>query len=110
MVHIYNIRDSYSFYKIGLISSEIDSADFRGLIARPVSDDFRHFFIQIPPNTMVTPSQLWQTTHDSAVLPIWPIFRVRSREAVSMRQIEFFDIDLIPCLTLFIVDLIVPYC
>ncbi len=39
---------------------------------------FAIFSFKSPPNTMVTPSQQWQTTHDSAVLPIWPIFSVRS--------------------------------
>ncbi len=38
---------------------------------------FAIFSLKSPPNMIVTPSQQWQSTHDS-VLPIWPIFRVRS--------------------------------
>ncbi len=56
----------------------MDSADFQGPIAGPVSEDFRHFFTQIATEYDDDPIPTWQTTHDSAVLPIRPIFRVRS--------------------------------
>ncbi len=66
-----------------------DSADFQGPIAIPVSDDFRFaiFSYKSPLNTMVAPSQQWQTTHD--LLPIRPIFMIRSPDPFLMIFVIF---------------------
>ncbi len=61
-----------------------DSADFQGPIAKHFSDDFHHFSLKSPPNMMVTPYRRWYSAPDSAVLPIRPIFRVRSPDPFLM--------------------------
>ncbi len=58
----------------------MDSADFQGPIARPVSDDYHHFFAQIATeyDCDPMPTVAEYGTHDSALLPIRPIFSVPS--------------------------------
>ncbi len=53
-------------------------AIFRVRSPDPFLTIFAIFSLKSPPNTMLTPSQQWQTTHDLAVLSIRPIFRVQS--------------------------------
>ncbi len=49
---------------------------FRVRSPNPFLTIFAIFSVKSSRNRMVTPPQLWPTTHDSAVLPIRPIFRV----------------------------------
>ncbi len=70
------------------VGGTVDSADFLCPIGRPVSDDFRHFFIQIATEYDADP--IPKVADYSRIRWIQPIFRVRSPDPFLMIFAIFF--------------------